>query len=45
LLVAVLALAACVHLWTGKAPPPSFLVYAAAIWVVAADAPAKGAHL
>jgi len=44
LLVTVLALAACVHLWTGKAPPPSFLVYAAAIWVVVADAAAKGAH-
>lgn len=40
LLVGVLAAAAAVYLWAGKAPPPSFLVYAAAIWVVVKDAPA-----
>ena len=38
LLWIVLVAAALLHLHTGEAPPPIFLVYAAGIWVVASDA-------
>jgi len=38
----VLVVAALLHLHTGEAPPPIFLVYAAGIWVVAADAARPG---
>jgi hypothetical protein len=38
----VLVVAALLHLHTGEAPPPIFLVYAAGIWVVAADADRPG---
>jgi hypothetical protein len=37
-LVAVLALAAAIHLHLGERPPPAFAVYVAAIWVVAREA-------
>ena len=32
-LLASLAAAAALHAWLGAVPPPSFVVYAAAIWV------------
>jgi len=38
LLWIVLVAAALLHLHGGQAPPPIFLVYATAVWVVAADA-------
>jgi len=37
LLWVVLVAAALLHLHTGEAPPPIFLVYAAGIWVVASE--------
>jgi hypothetical protein len=37
LLWVVLVAATLLHLHAGQAPPPIFLVYAAGIWVVAAD--------
>jgi hypothetical protein len=45
LLWAILAAAALLHLHGGGVPPPIFLVYAAAIWVVLAETrrPAKAA--
>jgi hypothetical protein len=42
LLGVVLVAATLLHLHTGQAPPPIFLVYAAGIWVVAADAARSG---
>lgn len=38
----VLVVAALLHLHAGETPPPIFLVYAAGIWVVAADAARPG---
>jgi hypothetical protein len=42
LLWIVLVAAALLHLHAGQAPSPIFLVYAAGIWVVAADAGRPG---
>jgi hypothetical protein len=36
-LLAALAAATAVHAWAGQPPPPSFAVYAAAIWAVMAE--------
>jgi hypothetical protein len=38
LLLAVLVLAAALHALHGETPPPAYLIYAAALWVIAAHA-------